>query len=852
MLMRPYALFYLYRRRLRLHAVEELLAGVGVAVAVALVFATLVANNSIGSSSTEVVHRIVGRASLQLRALSPEGFDERLLGSVERMPYVKQAAPLLEVPATIVTPRGRTVNLTILGADLRLGILDGLAHKVPEAVFSERALALTSASAAALHIAPSELEGAAPQHVAVKLRGRVFPLKVSAVLGQESGGALSQVLAAAMPLESLQAFAGLKGRVSRILVQPQTTHGAAVRTELETLAADRIAVASADEDIALLRQALRPSDLASTFFAAVAALLGFLFAFNAVLLTVPERRQAIARFRLGGAKRSAILQMLLFQALCLGFGASLIGLGVGYALALEVFHQRPGYLAQAFVLGNSIVIGWAPPVLAVLGGVLATCLASMIPALDLRRGRPLDAVDFENGDSGNALTGVVQFRLALAASVLLAFATAIFLLAPSLALAACVAVAVAAVLATPLIFAGVLAGAALLARCTQRLTTLQLAVMSLRRTTLRSLALVMTGAVALFGAVALSGARGDLLNGLEEGANAYRTAGEVWVLNPGDLELATGFLADNDLSRLTLVPGIASIRELQAGFIDIGDRRAAVFAAPDDAGQELLRSQIVAGNAASAPRRLREGGWVAVSQQLAAEHHVTIGGVLTLPTPSGPDRLRVAALTTNVAWPGGAVIMNTRDSNRLWATKTPTVLVAKLTPGTDVERARREIAAALGTNSGLEVLAATTWARRFLSLANEGLSQLQWISLMLLAAAILAMAAALTATIWQQRRWLSGLRLSAAPSYRLRRILLVQSAITLGAGCLTGALAGFYGQVILDAYLKHVTGFPVTTLASGWRPLAIFAVAVAIALGIAVLPGWRASRVPLALALERE
>ena len=45
--MGPYALAYLYRNRLRVHAAQELLAGLGVAVAVALVSATLIANASI-------------------------------------------------------------------------------------------------------------------------------------------------------------------------------------------------------------------------------------------------------------------------------------------------------------------------------------------------------------------------------------------------------------------------------------------------------------------------------------------------------------------------------------------------------------------------------------------------------------------------------------------------------------------------------------------------------------------------------------------------------------------------------------------------------------------------------------
>jgi hypothetical protein len=46
-LLRPQALAYLYARRLRVHLAQEVLAGVGVAIAVALVSASLIANGSI-------------------------------------------------------------------------------------------------------------------------------------------------------------------------------------------------------------------------------------------------------------------------------------------------------------------------------------------------------------------------------------------------------------------------------------------------------------------------------------------------------------------------------------------------------------------------------------------------------------------------------------------------------------------------------------------------------------------------------------------------------------------------------------------------------------------------------------
>ena len=51
--MRPYALLFIYRRRLRAQAVPELLAGLGVAIAVALVFAVVVANDSVVGSASQ-------------------------------------------------------------------------------------------------------------------------------------------------------------------------------------------------------------------------------------------------------------------------------------------------------------------------------------------------------------------------------------------------------------------------------------------------------------------------------------------------------------------------------------------------------------------------------------------------------------------------------------------------------------------------------------------------------------------------------------------------------------------------------------------------------------------------------
>jgi putative ABC transport system permease protein len=204
--------------------------------------------------------------------------------------------------------------------------------------------------------------------------------------------------------------------------------------------------------------------------------------------------------------------------------------------------------------------------------------------------------------------------------------------------------------------------------------------------------------------------------------------------------------------------------------------------------------------------------------------------------------------------------MGSSDYTRAWTTSAPTALGVDLRPGANIAAARSAIERELGraggrragTPNGLEVSTAATREASIDALTSEGLGQLQEISTLLLLAAISAMAAALGSSIWQRRTWLAGLRLSGAKPHRLRRILLLEATLMLGAGCLTGAVAGIYGQIVIDGYLRHVTGFPLASIVTGGRPLEIFALVLAIALTVMAIPGWFASRVSPALALENE
>jgi putative ABC transport system permease protein len=293
---------------------------------------------------------------------------------------------------------------------------------------------------------------------------------------------------------------------------------------------------------------------------------------------------------------------------------------------------------------------------------------------------------------------------------------------------------------------------------------------------------------------------------------------------------------------------VGHIDALQGGFAQLDGRRIWILARPPGYADHLLASQTLAGSPRLAQRRVAAGGWVIVSQQIAKEQQTGLGGLLTLPTPNGSVRLRIAALTTNLAWSPGAVILGTSEYRRLWHSDAPTVLAVSPRPGMSVNALQRRIRLAL-RGSGLVANTSAGLQHSIETLAGEGLMRLWEISTLLLAAAALAMATALASAIWQRRAAIAGLRLCGVSDSRLQRIMLTEAALMLGTGCLTGTLTGIYGQAIIDRYLTNVTGFPVASIATEGRPLAISGLVVAIAAALAAAPILTASRVSPALAL---
>ena len=428
-------------------------------------------------------------------------------------------------------------------------------------------------------------------------------------------------------------------------------------------------------------------------------------------------------------------------------------------------------------------------------------------------------------------------------------ATAILLEAPKQAILGMVLLIAALLLILPVALDLALA---FLTRVARRLmgSVPHVAAMELTAARARAIGVAATGAIAVFGAVAIQGAHADLLKGLENAAHDENTFTDIWVSPPGAYNLLrTAPFAPTDQVKLERLAAVRAVRVYRGGLLDWGERKVWVIAPPGEARPLLPASQIVEGSVPRAAQRVRAGGWVVLAQALAAEHHLHIGDRVRLPTPS-PMTVRVAALSTNIGWAPGALIMGAADYARAWGSTDASAYNVLLNRSVSRSQGAHEIEGALGPSSGLSVQSAQAHAAEQNALSRQGLQRLTQIATLILVVAVLAMAAAIRNMVWQRRPRLAKLKLEGFPRGELWRTILLESVLLLAVGCLTGALFGLYGQQLLDRALANVINFPVVYSFAVLSALSSLAIIIAAALVIIAIPGYLAAGVSPAVALQ--
>jgi putative ABC transport system permease protein len=829
--MKPGGILHLYRIRLRARFAQQLFAAIGIAAGVALLFAAQVANTSLNGSVHQLTSGLVGSSQLQLAARDPNGFDESLLASVRRLPGVRSAAPILEAQANIIGPKGTRRSVDFIGADPRFVTLGGtlLRHFSAAALARQRALALPAPIA-------QSLGATALEPIRIQIGESTERVLLGVLLQEAQIGALVHSPVALAPLEYAQKLAGMAGRITRIFVRAAPGRRRTVEAELHRLADAHINVEPANFDARLFDSAAMPTNQSTTVFALISALVGFILAFDAILLTVPAQRRLVADLKFDGYSARTIIEVVLVDALILGTVSCLLGLVLGDELSLHLFHASPGYLSFAFPVGSQRIVTWQAVALAVSGGLIAACAGVLGPVReDIFSHLPLSA---RRGRSQR-----MSLRwLPLGGVACLLATTLVLVLAPQDALVGIATLTLALLLLLPALIRGVVAAVPLLTVNVRGRGGPSIAVSELRSAWTRTVGIAATGAIAVFGSVAIQGAHADLQRGLDRSARDVSRAADVWALSPGlNNLLATTPFRPSALPRLAHLPGVR-VSLYRGGFLDFEDRRVWVSGPPVSQRELIPPHQLVEGSLALANQRVRAGGWAVISKAIATEHGLSIGDSFILPAPR-PTTFRVAALSTNIGWPPGAIVINAAEYAKAWGSDDASayeITTMGETPGAAAREVRRVLGA---TSSGLTVQTAREREQRQRAASRQGLSQLSRISILVLVAAILAMAAAIGSMLWQRRSRLASLKLDGFSDLDVWRALLLETILLAGSGCAIGAVFGLYGQVLGSHTILSVTGFPVVFSLGIGGAIESFALVTLVAVAITAIPGYLAARV---------
>jgi putative ABC transport system permease protein len=591
--------------------------------------------------------------------------------------------------------------------------------------------------------------------------------------------------------------------------------------------------------------------------AAGALIVGLFLVYNAMAVTVAERRPDIGVLRSVGATRGQIIIIFATAATVLGLIGSLLGVPLGILLAELTLSQFRTDLESMFLNPdlNPTRISFANAALAVLGGVSTAVFAALVPAVQAANDDPAHVVRRSSGGA----KGVWRLVHRLACLTLIGMGTTMILLRKDLpALAGSIGgmmlVLIGLLLSAPILVGILVIFFQPLVRLTCPIS-IRLAFDNLTRAPGR------TGVVigALAAGVALMFQTAGVGRSNEEPvvawiaqvvqADHFVFSGNMTAANSSNSPMAASVA--REIRSLPAVEKVMTIRYSRPEY-----NGTIVYLIALDAVDytEATRERMPTGLPDLEKfKRLPGTNDVLVSENFLRRHGVEINQVITLPGPHGPVNLRVIGTVRDYSWSRGTIFMDRKRYAEIFGDDLIDICHVFLKSSRTGTAAHDEGLEAYAIEKGLFVTDRDA-LRKFLSeLINRAylLVYLQQIVIGVVAA--LGVVTALLISVLQRKREL-GLLLAvgATPGQVLRSVMA--EAMLMGIfGTFLGIAIGLPMEwYVLKVVFYEESGFVLDVVFPWKQALGIAGVAVLTATLAGLLPAIRAiqTRIPDALQYE--
>ncbi len=654
------------------HRWQGLLALSGIALGVAVVLAVDLANSGARAAFELSARQLQGEATHRLAVPGAELPDEVYI-SLQRQPG---APPMAPVVSGWVRVEGGTGRYHLVGFDLfaEAPFRSQLAEVSTGAGFT--ADWLTQAGALVLGAATARaLDVAAGDRLDIVHRGRSTMLDVLRIDTRHSTAGDDLLLVDIATAKSILEMNGQLSYVDLILdaagerwVRQRIPAGVQLQT-----------VAEQAQGVTRLSAAF---ELNLTAMSLLALLVGMFLIFNAMTFSMVQRRNLFGRLRAIGVTPRELFSLILLEAAIVAVLGTLIGILLGVWLGQGLTRLVAATVSDLYytVSVTALHLDWRSLLIAASLGVVATLLATLVPAWQAARTPPLTTL------SRAALEQAVQRGVPLCALLGLVLLSAGLLLALVLpggvimSFAGLFALVLGAAMMTPLMIR-------VLYRLLARASLPGIWRMGVRDLD-RHLSRLGIAVAALMVALSASVGVGVMVESMRGSVNTWLSdllSADLYVAAEGFDEGA--YLPEAVLHEVSRLGTVAAISRYSERKLPLAGRRVelvgAHLAAPSRRGFVLLSG------ARSAWKEFDRGA-VLVSEPLAYHLGLTPGSRLELPTPRGPLAVQVAAVFRDYASEHGRIFLDETVYRKYWPEQQVNTLALFARNG-EVDKMRRDL-----------------------------------------------------------------------------------------------------------------------------------------------------------------
>jgi putative ABC transport system permease protein len=577
---------------------------------------------------------------------------------------------------------------------------------------------------------------------------------------------------------------------------------AEVRRRAQECLGGRAEVRTAEADTDATRDLAAGLEMGVAIGGAGALVVGLFLVYNALSVSVVERRRDIGILRSNGATRGQIVRLFLGEATLLGLAGALSGLPLGLGLSWGAMRIMRGPLSDAFGLAvDAGGLAYSVPGLlfAPAAGVATAMLAALVPAFTASLEEPADAIR----------RVPLTVRMAL---LVLHFGACLFLAGLG---AACVAwrsqlparygayagvtlLLLTALVATPL-FARIVGK--LLQPLAQRWLSFEARlaadnlVLSPVRTGIVIAAVALTGALLMMTSGFIHSTEQILLNWVDEqiAADLFVTCGGTFGTGGQMLPMSP------DIGRrLRARPEVEAALPVRLFGLDFRGRIVAMIALDSEAFRKGGGERTLARNLGRYPR-IREPGSVLLSENFSALYGLGLGDRFTIGGPNGPVELTAIGVVPDYTWNRGALIVDRSWFCKNYDDDQVDVYDLWLKPGANAESLREELVRD-GRGESLVVQTRGELRRDISKTLNRVYSLAYAQQAVIGMVALLGVMSALFISVLQRRRELGLLRAVGASQGQVLRSVLAEATL-MG---IIGAVIGLGVGILLEWYVVKI------------------------------------------------